>query len=175
MRYIHLNPVRACIVTSAVEYPWSSHHAYLGRRTEPWVTTEFSLTLFHPEAICAVTAYDRFMRDETRTESPLTECNPNDRRILGSDTFAARLLGTAWRPHSQKTLDELIDEACQSFSVNRIALYSSSRHRHLAHARAWIAHQALTLRIASLSHVAHIFGRSEAALRQSVKLHFNYP
>lgn len=175
LRYIHLNPIRARIVTSPAEYLWSSHHSYLGQRAEHWLTTNFSLAMFHPDVSHAITAYERFMRDETHTESPLTERNPNDRRILGNDTFAARLLGTSWRPRSRKTLDEIIDEACQSFSVTRTTLVSPSRHRQLAYARAWIAHQAVTLRITSLSYVAHTFNRSEAALRQSVKLHFNYP
>ena len=30
VRYIHNNPVRAGMVKTAEEYPWSSHHAYLG-------------------------------------------------------------------------------------------------------------------------------------------------
>src|SRR6187200_2562137 len=38
IRYIHLNPVRARLVSSPAEYPWTSHHAYVGRRIEPWVT-----------------------------------------------------------------------------------------------------------------------------------------
>ncbi len=33
LRYIHLNPIRARMVASPIEYPWSSHHAYQGHRT----------------------------------------------------------------------------------------------------------------------------------------------
>ena len=43
LRYIHLNPVRAKLASSPDDYPWSSHHAYVGNRCEPWVTTEFAL------------------------------------------------------------------------------------------------------------------------------------
>ena len=96
-------------------------------------------------------------------------------RILGSDDFAAKLLGEAWRPRSRTTFDELIDEACRQFDVSASALYSLSAQRHLTHARAWVAHQALTLRISSLTAVARRFNRTEGALRQSVKRHFNYP
>ena len=39
----------------------------------------------------------------------------------------------------------------------------------------FIAHQTITMRVSSLSHMAKLFGRSEEALRQSVKYHFNYP
>jgi hypothetical protein len=54
-------------------------------------------------------------------------------------------------------------------------LASASRHRHITLARAWVAHQALTLHIASLSQIARTFGRAESSLRESVKRHFNYP
>lgn len=38
MAYIDLNPVRAGIVAQAVDYPWSSHTHYIGRRFEKWLT-----------------------------------------------------------------------------------------------------------------------------------------
>jgi hypothetical protein len=38
--------------------------------------------------------------------------------------------------------------------------------------RAWIAHQASTLRTASIAHIAHLFGRDESTLRKSVLRYF---
>ena len=38
MVYIDLNPVRAGMVASPADYPWSSHAAYVGQRTDPLVT-----------------------------------------------------------------------------------------------------------------------------------------
>jgi REP element-mobilizing transposase RayT len=177
LRYIHLNPVRAHIVQHPADYPWSSHRAYLGAVDQPWVTTDFALRMFHPERSMAIDSYRRFVDSNVGRpgRSPLSECNPSDRRILGSDDFAAKLLGAAWKPRSRKQLTELIDEACQQFSVTEQALQSTSSQRHLTKARAWITHQAITLQIASLSEVARRFHRTEAALRHSVKLHFNYP
>lgn len=164
------------MVGSSLEYPWSSHHAYLGTRTETWVTTELALSMLHSHLPQAIAAYQHFVDAESLTlDSPLQQVNANDTRILGSDAFAAALLGQAWRPRSHKTLDMLIDEACQQFSTHRAALASASRHRTLTRARAWVAHQALVLRITSLAQVARAFGRTESGLRQSVKLHFNYP
>ena len=164
------------MVAAPTDYPWSSHHNYLGQRNEPWVTTEFALSLFHPELHLAQVAYQRFIHDPSMsTDSPLQDVNQNDRRILGNDAFAANLLGSAWRPRSHKTLDMLVDEACKKFHTSRDALTSASRSRHLTHARAWVAHQALLLRITTLTRVADLFGRTDSALRQSVKRHFNYP
>lgn len=177
LRYIHLNPVRARMVTCPSDYPWSSHHAYLGEAFQPWVTTERALSMFHRHRDNAIAAYRRFIDNSLAdpVTSPLSQCNPSDRRILGSDAFAGRLLGAAWRPKSPKSLDTLIAEACQQFTVTSDALLSPGRQRHLARVRAWVAYQALTLRVASLSEVARIFHRNEASLREGVKRHFNYP
>jgi hypothetical protein len=99
LRYIHLNPVRARMVASVDDYPWSSHHAYVGARDEPFVHTGFALRLFASDRVQAVSAYKRFVNKRGLAESsPLAERNPDDRRILGSDDFAAKLLGAAWRP-----------------------------------------------------------------------------
>src|SRR5262249_9371811 len=40
IRYIHLNPVRANLVTEASRYRWSGHRAYLGTTVLSWLTTE---------------------------------------------------------------------------------------------------------------------------------------
>ncbi len=176
LRYIHLNPVRAKMVDTPDAYPWSSHLAYSGKRDQPWVTTELSLSMFHMHRQIAIDAYSRFIRqDAALIQSPMQHRNPGDRRILGSDTFASKLLGNAWQPRSRKNLDQLIDEACMQFAVTHQALLSTSRQRQLSHARAWIAHQAITQRISSLTGVATALLRDESTLRESVKLHFNYP
>jgi REP element-mobilizing transposase RayT len=172
LRYIHLNPVRAHMVSNAADYPWSGHHAYLGTRSEPWVTTDFALAMLHPHRDQATEAYARFVNQGCGQLSPFRECNPNDPRILGSDDFAGKLLGAAWRPRSRKTLQDLFDEATERFPVTIEGLLSPGKQRHLTHARAWIAHQAVALRIASLSHVARCLQRSESALREAVLRHF---
>lgn len=151
LRYIHLNPVRARMAPHPDTYPWSSHHAYTGTTTVPWVTTDFALRLFHAERGPAIDAYHHLIAAgmaEPPT-SPFLRCNPRDRRILGSDAFAERLLGAAWKAKPQKTLAALIDDACARFSVTSDSLRSRSRQRHLTLARAWIAHQALILEISS--------------------------
>jgi len=46
-RYIHLNPVRANIVTRPVEYPWSSYPAFVGKIKPPkWLETKWLLGCF---------------------------------------------------------------------------------------------------------------------------------
>jgi len=127
LRYIHLNPIRAGMVDSPNNYLWSSHQVYVGVRDERWVTTDFALSMFHGDIEQARMAYQRFMNARLDAPSPLLECNPNDSRILGDDKFAATLLNTAWKAKSRKSVDELIDTACQQLSIQRDQLFSSSR------------------------------------------------
>lgn len=174
LRYIHLNPVRAHMVAAPEDYPWSSHHVYLGQRNEPWVTTDFALSLFHPAREQAIRAYRQFIHEQVRESavSPFVECNPNDRRVLGSDTFAARMLGEAWRPRSRKTLEQIVDEACATFGVTAADLASTSRAVLLVKARAWVAHQVVNLRVASIAAVARRLSRDESSLRHGIRRHF---
>ena len=48
VRYIHLNPVRANMVTAAEEYPFSSQRAYLGIEPAAVVDVDPVLRLFGP-------------------------------------------------------------------------------------------------------------------------------
>lgn len=45
-RYIHLNPVKATMVKSPEDYPWSSYSAYTTDSANPHVTTEKLLSYF---------------------------------------------------------------------------------------------------------------------------------
>jgi hypothetical protein len=170
LRYIHHNPVRASLVSSPDDYPWSSHHAYLGERAEPWVTTAFALRMFDADRERAVSAYSAFMACAPAT-SPLAECNERDPRILGSDSFAHKLLGDKWNAQFNTTLQQLIVDACAKFEVTVAELRSASRLSNVTRARLWIAEKAAAARIASRASVARHFNRNEASFRQTLRQH----
>jgi len=171
VRYMHLNPVRAKMVSSPAEYPWTSHQAYLGTRSDPWVTTDFALAVLASERDAAIGAYEDFVRQalsDPDIRSPLEHRNASDPRILGSDDFARRMLGAQWKPRSRKSLDQLIAESCQIFAVTSAELESPRRDAKLVTARIWVVNQALEGRVASLSAVARRFNRNESSLRRSL-------
>jgi REP element-mobilizing transposase RayT len=121
LRYIHLNPVRANLAASPDEYPWSSHHAYLGSRPEPWVTTGLALRMFDADRSRAIAAYQAFV-SAMPARSPLLDRNERDPRILGNDAFAQRVLGDGWKPQPGSALQKVIDDACARFGVTAVAL-----------------------------------------------------
>jgi len=91
-RYLHLNPVRAKIVSEPAAYRWSSLPGYLQKaRALPWVTYDDVLGEFDCEAVAARRAYGRFVRAgvEKPPASPFAEAFQG--LILGSGDFVARM------------------------------------------------------------------------------------
>lgn len=63
-RYIHLNPVRAKIVTNPAEFPWSSYPAFIGKIKAPgWLETGWLLATFGRKKREAVKNYRAFVEE----------------------------------------------------------------------------------------------------------------
>jgi len=62
VRLIHLAPVRAGYAIDAADYRWSSHRAYLGLETVPWLTTDVVLESFVEESGRALQGYSEYIR-----------------------------------------------------------------------------------------------------------------
>jgi REP element-mobilizing transposase RayT len=169
VRYIHLNPVRAGLVSHPSGYRWSSHHAYLGTRIEPWVTTDFAMRIFGADRARAVAAYQSFLNcDQEHPWTPVAEhgIQPG---VVGSQEFIARARRASVSMSVRGTLSDLIVEACRRFEVAPEKLSSPLRDTYLTKVRAWIAHQAKVRHIATLSAVARVLGRDEATLREAIR------
>jgi putative transposase len=170
IRYIHLNPVRARMVEDPADFPWSGHRAFLGLASVPWLTTDFSLSLFSTELNRAREAYRLFVKAGIGNEDDddwLTG-RPEDPRILGDDRFLAGLSGLP-KPRSPLTLDALIEQICQQESVTPTALLAPGRSRQYSRLRALALHHALLLRVATLSDLSRHFHRSTSTLSESLQ------
>ena len=87
-RYIHLNPVRAGMVKSPSEYPWSSYRCFIGKDKKPdWLTTELVLGDFGGEGRKGYRGYREYVeRAETEElESPFKRVIAST--FLGSEEF----------------------------------------------------------------------------------------
>ncbi|MBC8025282.1 MAG: transposase [Steroidobacteraceae bacterium] len=169
LRYVHLNPVEAGLAESVGAYHWSSHHNYIGARADPWVTTDFGLSMFSAERGKAVAAYQKFVdADQEKRWEPAQVIAPGV-AILGGDDFVARHNRSAPRAVSKQSLSDLIDEAVRRFGVERVILSSPRRDAFVVQVRAWIGHQAAKRGIATLAAVARELGRTEGALRYALR------
>ena len=87
-RYIHLNPVRAGLVSDPEQYPWSSYAIYTGQQKKPdWIMVDFILGYFDQERSSAHRSYRGFVQGsiEQGSESPLQ--NTVASTILGNVDF----------------------------------------------------------------------------------------
>lgn len=168
LRYIHLNPVAAGMVASVDDYPWSSHHAYLGKESFPWLTTEVGLGLFGPTIARARNSYARWMAQEIyASESRIwDDTHPDDSRVLGGDKFLAGLPPIKIVPRSRQTLARLAEDRCAVYGVSVESVQSPSRQMSLSKVRIDIARQATINRVATLQEVARFLNRSPSSLSE---------
>lgn len=89
-RYIHLNPVRAGVVSMPEDYRWSSYREYLQIDRQQVITnTDDTLYSFSRKRAVAVKKYQEFMNARISGESPLKDAVGS---ILGDETFRNRVI-----------------------------------------------------------------------------------
>jgi REP element-mobilizing transposase RayT len=165
LRYIHLNPVKAGIVTDPAAYPWSSHRAYLGRERVPWLSIDFGLSLFAADRAQARDAYQRFLA--LPTDDADVEPEPDRKggaRILATDQYVTRIDAPVYQPRCQLTLEQLAQCICTDRGVAIELVRSRSSQRMLTTIRLQIAREALTQRVATLTEVARFLQRDPSTL-----------
>jgi len=85
--YIHLNPVRAKIVSSPEKYRWSSCNLYLEGKTPPWISTSLVLGYFGREDEDRRRNYRNYLFEAIDKESRNPLANSVASTILGTDDF----------------------------------------------------------------------------------------
>ena len=91
-RYIHLNPVRAGIVSRPEEYEWSSYKSYVGGQEPRWLKSHFILEYFGNESAAARKQYASFVEEVlgTEYESPLNGVTASI--VLGRPDFVEEIV-----------------------------------------------------------------------------------
>lgn len=88
-RYVVLNPLRAGMVASLDDWPWSSHACVIGKMLAPaWLDTSAILQHFGGKRNQAIEAYRRFVLAGIGRASPLQHLK--HQLILGDDAFIAQ-------------------------------------------------------------------------------------
>ncbi|MCW8825053.1 MAG: addiction module toxin RelE, partial [Gammaproteobacteria bacterium] len=89
-RYIVLNPVRAHMVRSARDWPWSSYRATTGQVEPPdWLMTDWVLSAFGKQKSVAINAYRAFVSEGKNQPSPWEELK--NQIYLGDEVFVETL------------------------------------------------------------------------------------
>jgi hypothetical protein len=135
VRYIHLNPVRAKMVTGADEYEFSGHRAYLGMDASGLVDAEPVLRHFGGTKKRAVEVYQRFVEAGVGHKSRQEYYRAVEGRVLGGEGFlkeVAHRVGEHRGGLAQPirvTIDELLRVAEWVSGLKREELCSNSKRR----------------------------------------------
>lgn len=164
--YIHLNPVRAQLVTDPWRYPWSSHRAYMGEEEVPWLMTRPLLNHFGSNIKSAREAFDRMVRQQSQ-EGHREEFHSGckyDGRCLGDDDFYLDVQLLTDEP-LRKVGVALILEAVETiYGLGRGELSSGGVSRTISEARGLAAWAVRELSDATLSELGRLVGRDVTSL-----------
>ena len=171
-RYVHYLPVRAGLAVTPDSYVYSSHPAYLRRRSAPPVRTHKLLGLLgcqhsdrtpYVEAM-AVPPPDSF---STLFERGL----PDAPGVVGDPQFLSqRSVAVTMRtpPPPARLLEKLITQIAERQALSVADICSKSRRRELVIARAQIVWLAIRWNLGTLTDVARRLSHSPSAMTRAV-------
>ena len=172
VRYIHLNPVRANLVSDPIDYPLSSHAAYVGCVKSPcWLSVDQGLGHFGKTKSSAQAAYLHFMGQITEEEL-LEQLRHGTKqgRILGNEDFIkGALKQNKEKVSAQITIEQIVDVVAQVYQVSSREMTSASRARNLAEARAMTAMIGMDHCDYLLSNFALYFNRNMPSMSKLVR------
>ncbi len=198
VRYIHLNPVRAGLAADPADWRWSSHRAYLGIDSWPFLTSSWVLEMLGDEPSAARARYVEFVRAalgptpgeegdgtpgkaacaQREDEAGLFHPTPSDWSCpIRPPSLPGPLdstEGLAHAPFSPGTpprvsLEDVVRAVCGDYRITPARLLSRSRARPEAEARYVILRIALAYRSATVNAAASLFGRDPSAFSHGLR------
>jgi putative transposase len=92
-RYIHLNPVRAAVVSSPEEYRWSSYGSYINKeKTLDWLKTDWLLQQYGVSYGIARRKYKEFVEAGIKTKVEFPADGVVGQAILGRKEFTDQII-----------------------------------------------------------------------------------
>jgi len=190
VRYIHLNPLRAGVVTSLADldvYPWCGHSVIMGRTKRPWQDRMRVTAHFSTNASQGIRLYRAFL-DEGKDQGERPELTGGglrrshgeippkggrvafDTRVLGSSDFVTTILKEAGKlPRPMVDKDAVIDRICAELGVPAGQVRNGSRRRPSSEARARIIEELVYGSGVSLTEVARLVGISPSGASNVLK------
>lgn len=142
VHYIHLNPVRADMVSHPDEYPWSSHQGYIGKKIMNFLDADLILGQFSGHRGEARTRYLRFILDGIREGHNEKYYQVLDQRFLGDKGFIKEVIEQAQKINAtsklkprQKSLNAILDSVVRRKGLAEEIILSQSKIQAVVKAR----------------------------------------
>jgi len=137
IRYIHLNPVRASIVTSPENYPWSSHRVYLGLDEIVWLSADRLLNKFHSVRSDAISNFNKYVLKGIGIQTEYDFKSGLVNGMIGDEKFLNQVLPKAnEKPKKIIDLAILINKICDQNNLTTEEIRNPGKSSRLSHARA---------------------------------------
>jgi len=143
-RYIHLNPIRAGLVSKVNHHPWSSFPAYCGHENTI-VNTSFLLNYFGPDVAKARQKFFSFTQEEadrqanTAASSDIHQVPQKEKRHLRPYQNSTEQIKSSKNPAKQVTkqitIDQIAEWVVKETNVTLTELIGNMQQRHLTFAR----------------------------------------
>jgi len=170
--YIHLNPVRASMVATAKAYPWSSHSAYLGNESIPWLNTDYILTQFSPELSTARRQFAEFVTERCKDghQEEFYGKGSMDSRVMGEDRFVENVLEkTEIIPIRKPGIAEVLQVVMKIYDLQEEELAAPGQKRLQSEARSMAAWAVQKLTDEPLTKLAVRLGRDPSSLSAAIR------
>jgi putative transposase len=171
VRYVHLNPIRAKVVTDPERYPWTSHLSYLGKAKQGLVEEDFVLGQFGKKKSLARRRYRRFVLEALHSGHQEKYYEVKDQRFLGEDSFIDGIeveRGDREVPVYDIPIEVIAQEVSRATGVGRDRLYSLTRSREGAQGRSMVGYLARVISAYMVKDVACHFQRSPMRMSQAI-------
>ena len=140
VRYIHLNPLKAGLVTHLDQYAWSSHEGYLSSaRKWDWLYRNFVLEMLTPLKSSRISLYREFMGQREDEDLALVLEGKRLPPILGGDTFVDWVKDRFFEEKTDHDIpaskdlapdmDTILSEVIRHYGLKRSALMRVRRGR----------------------------------------------
>ena len=139
IRYIHLNPIRAGIVSAPEHYFWSSHRAYIELDEFVWLFKNRVFEKFHHEREDSIRNYQKYVFKGIGVETEYDFKSGYTQGMLGNKEFIEEVLVSAECCKRKVELSDLVVKVCNSCNLNLEELSSPKKLALLSHARALLA------------------------------------
>jgi putative transposase len=165
IRYIHLNPVRANIVSDPKDYIWSSHRAYLGMVNEPWIRTDSALRRFSTDRREAIQRFYAFVMKGVGEVNEIYEKGMQG-EVLGDKALIEEVQRYQCDEKEEMHIpyEEIENFVCQEYAVSREILISQSRVQPYPEVRACVVYLARKHTEMSYEELGRRLGRSSHGL-----------
>ncbi|MBD3343815.1 MAG: hypothetical protein GF401_01980 [Chitinivibrionales bacterium] len=153
IRYIHLNPIRASIISSMKEldqYEWTGHKTIINEKRHDWIAVREVLSKFGKTIKDARISYKKHIEAgiglvENGWSFPSESENEkdSDERVAGEASFVKTAVKKIERElqkkremvQNRKSLDALANEVCENYGITLNALLSRGRLDNRSRAR----------------------------------------